>query len=91
MLITRNRANNTDFQANPLINATSFIEDRVLLNKAILDGARDASIIVNSNNKNEREERTRKAIIVWSTAFLTPFITLPATNKLAMKHVAKLT
>jgi len=86
-----NSFSSTSFKSGFLINATSFIEDRLLLNKAILDGARDASIIIKANNKNEREERARKAAIVWSTAFLTPFITLPATNKLAMKHIAKLT
>lgn len=82
---------NTRFKSNPLINATSFIEDRLLLNKALLDGARDISIIWHANNKNEREERARKAAIVWITAFLTPFVTLPVTSRLSMKHVAKLT
>ncbi len=79
------------FKSNPLINTTSFIEDRVLLNKALLDGARDTSMILKTNNKDEQEERIRKSCIVWCTAFLTPLITLPLTNKLAMKHIAKLT
>lgn len=91
MYINVSGESNLSFKHNPLITATAFIEDRLLLNKALLDGARDISIIVKANNKNEREERARKAAIVWSTAFLTPFITLPLTNKLAMKHIAKLT
>lgn len=82
--------NNISFTSNPLINATSFIEERVLLNKALLDGARDASIVCHTNNKNEREERIRRFCIAWSAAFLTPFVTLPLTNRLAMKHIAKL-
>ena len=86
-----NTQNNISFKSNPLINATSYIEDRVLLNKALLDGARDTSIILNANNKNEREERFRRSCIAWSAAFLTPLVTLPLTNRLAMKHIAKLT
>ena len=89
MRITNN-ISDTSFKSNPLINATSFIEERVFFNKAILDGARDASIILNANNKNEREERFRKSCIVWGTAFLTPLVTLPLTNRLAMKYIAKL-
>ena len=86
-----NIQNNISFKSNPLINATSFIEDRVLLNKALLDGAKDVSFIVNSNNRNESEERFIRSAIAWTTAFLTPLITLPLTNKLAMKHIGKLT
>lgn len=79
------------FKSNPLISVSSFIEDRVLLNKALIDGAKDVSIIVNANNRNEREERFIRSCIAWGSAFLTPLVTLPVTNKLAMKHVAKLT
>lgn len=83
--------NSIFLKSNPIINSTQFIEDRVLLNKAILDGARDTSMILNTNNEQEREERFRRSCIAWSTAFLTPLITLPLTNKFAMKHIAKLT
>ena len=78
------------FTSNPLIGATSYIEDRVLLNKALLDGARDTSVILNANNKDERQERFRRSCIAWGTAFLTPIITLPLTNRLALKHIGKL-
>lgn len=87
----KNSQKSVSFKSSPIINATAYIEDRVLLNKALLDGARDTSIILHANNKNEREERFRKACIVWCTAFLTPLITLPVTNRLAMKHIGKLT
>ena len=85
------RDNIVSFKSNPLISATSYIEDTVLLNKAILDGARDVSTVLHTNSKNEREERIRKSCIAWSTAFLTPIITLPLTNRLGMKYIAKLT
>lgn len=83
--------NTITFKSAPIVNATMFIEDRVLLNKALLDGARDTSVILNANNRNEAEERFRRSCIGWTTAFLTPLVTLPLTNKLAMKHIAKLT
>lgn len=83
--------NTITFKSAPIVNATSYIEDRVLLNKALLDGAKDISFVVNSNNRNESEERFIRSAIAWSTAFLTPFITLPVTNRLAMKLVGKLT
>lgn len=82
--------NNISFKSNPLINTTSFIEERVLLNKALLDGAQDISTVCLTNNKVERIERIRRASLAWSLAFLTPFITLPLTNRLAMKYIAKL-
>ena len=91
MQVAENNTYSICFKSGPLITATSFIEDRVLLNKALLDGARDISTVMHTNSKNEREERIRKACIAWSTAFLTPIVTLPLTNRLAMKHVAKLT
>ncbi len=82
--------NNISFKSNPLINTTSFIEERVLLNKALIDGARDISTVCQTNNKFERTERIRRYALLWTLAFLTPFVTLPITNKLAMKHIAKL-
>lgn len=83
--------NNISFKSNPIINATSFIEDRILLNKALLDGTTDVSVVLNTNNKYERNERIRRFAVAWGVAFLTPLITLPLTNRLAMKYVAKLT
>ncbi len=83
--------NTITFKSAPIVNATMFIEDRVLLNKALLDTATSTSIILNANNRNEAEERLRRSFIGWATAFLTPLVTLPLTNKLAMKHIAKLT
>lgn len=82
--------NNISFKSNPLINTTSFIEERVLLNKALIDGARDISTVCQTNNNVERTERIRRFALIWSLAFLTPFVTLPLTNRLAMKHIAKL-
>ena len=72
--------NTITFKSAPIVNATMFIEDRVLLNKALLDGARDTSVILNANNRNEAEERFRRSCIGWTTAFLTPLVTLPLVN-----------
>ena len=75
---------------NPLVNGAVFLDSRVLMNKAALDVACDVPIIMNANNKIERRERFNRAIIPWIIAYATPFITLPLTNRLAMKHIAKL-
>lgn len=83
-------SNNVSFKSNPLINATSFIEERVMLNKALLDGSKDISTILQTNNSIERRERINRFAIIWSIAFLTPLVTLPLTNRLAMKYIAKL-
>ena len=68
---------------------TSFIESRVLINKALLDASADVPVVIMANNKNERRERFNRVAIGWSLGFLSPFITLPLTNRLALKYVAK--
>ncbi|MBE7703867.1 MAG: hypothetical protein E7Z89_07455, partial [Cyanobacteria bacterium SIG28] len=78
------------FKGNPLVNAAAFLDSRVLMNKAALDVACDVPIVLNANNKVERRERFNRAIIPWLIAYASPFITLPLTNRFAMKHIAKL-
>ncbi len=75
---------------NPLVNGAVFLDSRVLMNKAALDVACDVPIVMNANNKVERRERFNRALIPWIIAYATPFVTLPLTNRLAMKHIAKL-
>lgn len=78
------------FKGNPLVSTAAFLDSRVLMNKAALDVACDVPIVLNANNKVERRERFNRAIIPWLIAYASPFITLPLTNRLAMKHIAKL-
>ena len=71
--------------------AAAFLEENVMLNKALLDASVDVPFVVFSNNKIERKERLRRVSVNYSLCFLSPFLTLPLTNRLAMKYVGKLT
>ena len=51
------------FKGNPLVSAATFLDSRVLMNKAALDVACDVPIVLNANNKVERRERFNRAII----------------------------
>ena len=76
---------------NPLITTAVFLDERVLLNKAILDvAALDAPQIIMSNNKDERRERLNKSAISFALGYISPFITLPLSNRLVMSKVVKL-
>lgn len=68
---------------------SSFIEGKVLINKALIDASVDVPIVLMANNPTERRERINRAAICWSIAFLSPFVTLPLTNRLALKYIAK--
>lgn len=68
---------------------SSFIESRVLINKALVDASIDIPWVVKSNNSDERRERLSRAGIGWCIGFATPFITLPVTNRPALKGIAK--
>ena len=67
------------------------LEENVFLNKALLDATADVQFVWFSNNKVERKERLRRVLWNYTLVFLSPFVTLPLTNKLAMKYIAKLT
>ncbi len=68
---------------------SSFIESRVLINKALVDASIDVPMVAMANNPDERRERFSRVLIGWSIGFATPFITLPLTNRLALKGIAK--
>jgi len=76
---------------NAGIAAASFLEENVMLNKALLDASVDIPFVCLANNKTEQKERLRRVSVNYTLCFLTPFITLPLTNRLAMKYIAKLT
>lgn len=76
---------------NAGVTAAAFLEENVMLNKALLDASVDIPFVCLSNNKIERKERLRRVSVNYTLCFLSPFLTLPLTNKLAMKHIAKLT
>ncbi|MCQ2740319.1 MAG: hypothetical protein MJ237_08885 [bacterium] len=76
---------------NACVAAASFLEENVMLNKALLDASVDIPFVCLSNNKIEQKERLRRVSVNYILCFLSPFLTLPLTNKFAMKHIAKLT
>lgn len=73
------------------ISTAAYLEENVFLNKALVDASFDIPFICLANNKIERQERIRRVGVNYSLAFLSPFITIPITNRLAMKYIGKLT
>ena len=81
-----------NFKGNPIISLATYLDERVMLNKAVLDiAAFEAPQIIMANNNDERRERLNKSLLGFSLGYLSPLITLPLTNRLAMKYIANLT
>lgn len=80
-----------NFKNAGIATAASFLEENVMLNKALLDASVDIPFVCLANNRIERKERFRRVATNFVLCFLTPFVTLPLTNRLAMKHIAKMT
>ena len=97
MKVSQNNINITkpqqpNFKGAPLVSLASYLDERVLLGKAVLDvTALDAPQIIMANNNQERREKFNKASFSFALGYLSPLVTLPLTNRLAMKHIAKLT
>ena len=93
--VIRDNSRRTAFEGiplAPLVNTAAYLDERVLLGKAVLDvTALDAPQIIMANNNQERREKFNKASFSFILGYLSPLVTLPLTNRLAMKHVAKLT
>ena len=80
------------FKGNPLVGLATYLDERVLLGKAFLDViSLDAPQIIMANNGQERREKFNKASFSFVLGYLSPLITLPLTNRLGMKYIAKLT
>ena len=81
-----------NFKGNPIVGLATYLDERVLLGKAVLDvTALDAPQIIMANNGEERREKFNKASFSFVLGYLSPLVTLPLTNRLAMKYIAKLT
>jgi len=68
---------------------SSFIESRVLINKALVDASVDVPTVLLANNRTEQKERLRRASVGWSIGFATPFVTLPLTNRISTLSITK--
>lgn len=87
-----NKTNEPNFKGNPAVGLATYLDERVMLGKAVLDiAAFEAPQIIMANNNDERRERFNKSLFGFSLGYLSPLVTLPLTNRLAMKHIAKLT
>ena len=73
------------------ISAASYLEKNMLLNKAIVDASVDIPFICLANNETERKERARRIAVNYPLCFLSPLVTLPLTNRIALKYLTKLT
>ena len=76
---------------NAFYSATSALNSSIVLSRALVDGC-GATIpwIIMANNGTERKEKARRLLFDYSIAYLSPFLTLPFTNRLAIKYVSKL-
>lgn len=71
---------------------TSEVQNYAMLNRSLIDmfGVCIPWAIM-TNNKDERREKIIRFSIGFAIPFLTPFVILPGLNKLAMRHIAKIT
>ena len=77
---------------NGFYNVTRELDSSVMLSRALIDlcGC-DIPWVIMANNNTERKEKSRKLFSGFAIAWLTPFVTLPLSNRFAMKHIGKLT
>lgn len=69
-----------------LYNVTSNIQSNMVLNKGILElGAYAIPGVIMSNNKVEAREKAERSALLFSIAYLTPFVMLPLFNKTMLK------
>ena len=81
-----------NFKANPLVGLAVNLDEKVLLGKAVLDVVSlDAPQVIMANNEQERREKFNKSLFSFSMGYLSPLVTLPLTNRFAMKYISKLT
>lgn len=86
------KKNELNFKGNPAVGLAAYLDERVLLGKAVLDViSLDAPQIIMANNNFERREKFNKSAFSFVLGYISPLVTLPLTNRLAMRYVAKLT
>lgn len=77
---------------NGFYNTTRELDSSVMLSRGLIDtfGCTIPWLIL-ANNDIERKEKTRRYLANYAIIWLTPFITLPLSNRFAMKYIGKLT
>ena len=73
-------------------NVTRELDSSVMLSRALIDTfGCTIPWIVMANNDTEKKEKTRRYLLDYAIIWLTPFVTLPLSNRFAMKYIGKLT
>lgn len=85
-----NETKNTNFKGS-FYDYSNGLEKNVLMSRALMVGINDIGWLAMANNNNERAEKARRMVVAFLIAFLAPVVTLPFSNRLAMKNFAKLT
>ena len=77
---------------NGFYRTTQVLDSSVMLSRALIDtfGCTIPWLIM-ANNDIERKEKTRKYLLNYFIIWLTPFVTLPLSNRFAMRYIGKLT
>lgn len=71
--------------------ASAALESRPLWSRALVAAGNDVGWIVKANNKFERQEKNRRLVTAFLISFVSPIVTLPLSNRIAMKYGVKLT
>lgn len=77
---------------NGFYNVTRELDSSVMLSRALIDtfGCTIPWLIM-ANNDTERKEKTRRYLLNYVVIWLSPFVTLPLSNRFAMKYIGRLT
>ena len=92
MHVSKINTDNTLTFKNRFYSVTKELDSSIILSRALVDGC-GATIpwIIMANNGAERKEKARRLLFDYSIAYLSPFLTLPLSNRLSVKFIAKLT
>lgn len=89
--IQHDKRERKSFKSGSFYTATANVERNAMLNRSIIDLGGVFPWLLSCNNKEERRERAVSISMFFALAFLAPIITVPAANRLVMKHLTKLT
>ncbi len=67
------------------------LEKNALMSRGVICAANDVLWLVMANNNDERKEKARRFSVAMTITYLTPIITMPFSNRFAMKYGSKLT
>jgi|GEM_PF-1145278 len=81
----------TSFKGAGFYNFSADFEKNVLLNRGAIAAVNDVLWVAKANNNVERWEKARRFAVALPLCFLAPILTLPLSNRIAMKYGSKLT